>query len=263
MQPHSKCPLSGHFDRLPALATDLVSREVVLIATITLPAALAAKAATAEIPIVFVVGEDPVKSGLVEKLNRPGGNVTGLSNFANLLAAKRLELVRQIVPKGMVFALLVNPNNPNAELDARDVRAEALGVKLIVLKASNESEIDLAFATLVEQRVTALCVNVDPLFTTPQADQILRLATRHMVPTIYPRREFVTAGGLMSYDSSFSESFRQAGIYAVRILKGEKPAALPVQQTVRIELVINLKTARALGLTIPGSILARADEVIE
>src|SRR6266568_4091101 len=180
LQPHSKCPLSGHFDRLPALATDLVSREVVLIATITLPAALAAKLATAEIPIVFVVGEDPVKSGLV-----------------------------------------------------------------------------------VEQRVTALCVNVDPLFTTPQADQILRLATRHMVPTIYPRREFVTAGGLMSYDSSFSESFRQAGIYAGRILKGEKPAALPVQQTVRIELVINLKTARALGLTIPGSILARADEVIE
>jgi len=254
----------GQFDRLPALAAELVGRGVVLVVTSTLPAAFAAKAATATIPVVFVVGEDPVKVGLVESLKRPGGNVTGLSNFANLLAAKRLELVRELVPRGTLFALLVNPNNPNAEPDAQEVRAAAaaLGVKLLVLTASTAIDIDRAFMTLIEQGASALCVNIDPLFTA-QTGQIVGLAMQHKLPTIYPRREFVAAGGLMSYDSSFTESFRLAGIYAGRILRGEKPADLPVQQTSRIELVINLKTAKALGLTVPPSLLARADEVIE
>jgi putative tryptophan/tyrosine transport system substrate-binding protein len=254
----------GHFERLPTLAADLLNQQVALVATVSLPAALATKAATTKIPIVFVVGEDPVEVGLVDKLNRPGGNITGISNFANVLAAKRLELLRELVPDGTQFGLLVNPNNPNAEPDAQVVRAaaEALGIKLLVVKAGSESEIDPAFATLVERRTRALCVNVDPLFT-DHADQIVALAIRNRLPVIYPRREFVIAGGLVSYDSSFTDSFRQAGIYAGRILNGEKPADLPVQQTTRIELTVNLRTARALGLTIPLSLLARADEVIE
>jgi putative ABC transport system substrate-binding protein len=220
--------------------------------------------ATTKIPIVFVVGEDPVEVGLVDKLNRPGGNITGISNFANVLAAKRLELLRELVSDGTLFGLLVNPNNPNAEPDAQVVRAaaEALGIKLLVVKAGSEPEIDRAFATLLELRTRALCVNVDPFFMN-RAEQIAALAIRNRLPVIYPRREFVIAGGLISYDSRYTDSFRQSGIYAGRILNGEKPADLPVQQTTRIELTVNLRAASALGLAIPQSLLARTDEVIE
>ncbi len=205
----------GRFDRLPALATDLVSRQVALIATVTLPGALAAKAATTTIPIVFVVGEDPVKVGLVSSLNRPGGNVTGVSSFANLLAAKRLELAREIASNAAALGLLVNPNNPNAEPDASEVQAAADAVrhKLVVVKASSERELDAAFATLIREHVGALCVNIDPFFAN-RRDRIVALAARHGLPTIYALRDFVAAGGLMRYSASFSDAWRQAGVYA-------------------------------------------------
>ena len=254
----------GQFDRLPGLAVDLVGRGPAVIATVTLPAALAAKAATTAIPVVFVIGEDPVKAGLVTSLNRPDANVTGISNFMNLLGAKRLELVSEVVPKAVDLALLVNPKNPNAEADTADLRAaaDALGRRLHVLTASSDAEIETAFATAVQHGVGALFVDIDP-FLFGHREQLAIVAARHGVPTIYPLRDYVVAGGLMSYGASFANAWRQAGAYAGRILKGAKPADLPVLQPTKFELVINLKTAKTLGLDIPPKVLALADEVIE
>jgi putative ABC transport system substrate-binding protein len=254
----------GQFDRFPALAADLTTRQVALIATATLPAAMAAKAATPTTPVVFVVGEDPVKAGLVASLNRPGGNATGVSDFVNELVAKRLDLLQQAVPDIALVGLLVNPNNPNAEPDAEEARAavKALGMKLLVVNATGDRELEAAFATLVQERADALAVNIDP-FLFRAHDQIISLAARHGLPTIYPVRQFVDAGGLMSYSPNRLVSWRQAGLYAARILRGEKPTDLPVQRADRIELVINAKTWKAIGINIPALILARADEVIE
>jgi putative ABC transport system substrate-binding protein len=255
---------AGQFDRLPALAAELVGRRVALIATVTLPGALAAKAATTNIPIVFVVGEDPVTAGLVTSLNRPGGNITGFSSFVNVLTAKRLELIREIAPKGAMLGFLVNPNNPNAEPDIRAVHAaaEALGHKVLVVKAGSEHELDAAFATLAREHVGGVSVSIDPFFTT-RRDQITALAERHRLPAIYVSRDVAAVGGLMSYGTNISDTWRQAGIYAGRILKGERPADMPVMQPTTFELVINLKTAKALRITIPPSLLLRADEVIQ
>ena len=254
----------GQFDKLPSLAADLVSRKPAVIATVTLPGALAAKAATGSIPIIFVIGEDPVKAGLVASLNRPGGNVTGMSNFMNVLGAKRLELVSEAVGKDAVLALLVNPNNPNAEPDTKDLQAAAgaLGHRLEVLQASNEREIETAFAAAVERKVGALFINIDP-FLFSQRELLVALAARDRVPTIYPFREMVVAGGLMSYGASFPKAWRQSGLYVARVLKGAKPAELPVLQPTNLDLVINLKTAKTLGLAIPNTLIGRADEVIE
>jgi putative ABC transport system substrate-binding protein len=254
----------GQFDRLPGLANDLVVGGPAVIATVTLPAALAAKAATSAIPVVFVIGEDPVKAGLVTSLNHPGANITGMTNFMNVLGAKRLELVSQAVPKAEALAFLVNPNNPNAEADTADLRAaaDALGRRLYVLTAGTDAEIETAFAAAVQRGAGALFVNIDPYFFS-RREQLAALAARHGVPTIYPLRDFVTAGGLMSYGASFANAWRQSGVYAGRILKGAKPADLPVLQPTKFELVINLKTAKVLGISVPQALLATADEVIE
>jgi putative tryptophan/tyrosine transport system substrate-binding protein len=255
----------GRDDRLPALAADLVGRKVDVIVTSggTL-SALAAKSATATIPIVFNVGGDPVEFGLVVSLARPDGNLTGVSIMTTELMPKRLELLSELVPQAGAFAMLVNPNNPNAEPMIRDVQeaARARGVPLNILKASSASEIDAAFTSLVLQHAGALVVGADAFFG-GQLDQLVALAARYAVPTIYEWREFTVAGGLISYGTNRTFAFRQAGIYAGRILKGANPADLPVQQPTTFELVVNLKTAQALGLTVPQSILARADEVIE
>jgi putative ABC transport system substrate-binding protein len=255
---------NGQVARLPALAADLISRRPSVIATQTLPAALAAKAATSTIPIVFVIGEDPIKVGLVESLSRPNSNVTGITNFMNVLGAKRLELVSQAVPTAMVIGLLVNPVNPNAERDTQDlqVAAQALGRRLQALTASTDEELETAFVTAVEQKVGALFINIDS-FLFDRRQQIAALAARHQVPTIHPFREYVAAGGLMSYGPSFVEAWRQSGAYVGRILRGAKPADLPVLQPTKFDLVINLKVAKALGLDIPSTVIARADEVIE
>jgi putative ABC transport system substrate-binding protein len=253
----------GHYDRLPALAADLVARKVDLIAAVSVLAALAAKSATSTIPIVFSVG-DPVDLGLVASLARPGGNLTGVSTMAPELSPKRLELISELVPQARVIALLVNPNNSNTERIIGDMQeaARAKGVQLPILQASTESEIDAAYATLVQLQAGGLVVGNDPFFGS-RREQLGALASRHAAPAIYGFREFVEAGGLISYGSSLAASFRQVGIYAGKILKGAKPAELPVQQPTTFELVVNLKTANALGLTVPPSILARADEVIE
>ncbi len=254
----------GQFDLLPSLAADLVGRQPALIATVTLPAALAAKAANDTTPVIFVIGEDPIKVGLVANFSRPGGHVTGITNFMNVLGAKRLEVVSELVPKATVLALLVNPSNPNAEPDTKDLQAaaDALGRRLHVLRASTIPEVDTAYAAAAQQKVGALFVNIDPLFFASR-DQMVALASRHAVPTIYPLREFVAAGGLVSYGASFANAWRQAGTYAGKILKGDKPANLPVLQPTTFELVINLKAAKALGIELPPTLLARADEVIE
>jgi putative ABC transport system substrate-binding protein len=255
----------GQNDRLPALAADLVRRQVTVIVTGNgTPPALAAKAATTTIPIVFSLGTDPVEVGLVASLNRPGGNVTGVTGMAVGLGPKRLQLLHELVPTATVIALLVNPTNPVAETLSRDLQAAArtLGLQLHVLRASNERDFDTAFATLAQLRAGALVIGADPFFTSRSA-QLAALSVRHAVPAIYMYREFAAAGGLMSYGASYTETSRIVGIYTGRILKGEKPADLPVQQAVKVELVINLTTAKSLGLTVPLPLLGRADAVIE
>ena len=254
----------GHYDRLPALAADLVARKVVVIAATSTPAAQAAKAATATVPIVFTTGGDPIKLGLVGSLNRPGGNVTGVSNLITELGSKRLGLLRELVPSITLIATLINPNFPDAESQLRDVEAaaRALGLQHIVLRAGSEREIDTAFATMAQQSGGALDVSVDPFFLA-RRDQIVALAARHAIAAIYPVRDFAVAGGLMSYGTDFADSYRQAGIYTGRVLRGEKPADLPVQRSTKFEFVINFKTAKALGLAVPNSMQLLADEVIE
>jgi putative ABC transport system substrate-binding protein len=254
----------GHYDRLPALAADLVRRQVAGIITGGTPPAFAAKAATSTIPIVINVGIDPVQSGLVASLSRPGGNVTGLALLTVELAAKRLELLHELLRTATVLAMLVNPTTPLTEPETRGVRdaAHSLGLQLHVLNASTEGEIDAAFRSLVALRVGALVVSVD-VFLNNQRAQIVALAARHAVPAIYGVREFAAAGGLMSYGNDLADAYRQSGIYAAKILMGATPADLPVQQVVRVEFVINLKTAKTLGLTFPITLLGRADEVIE
>jgi putative ABC transport system substrate-binding protein len=253
------------YDRLPALAADLVGRKVDLIVTSGgTPGVQAAKSATSTIPIVFTLVSDPVGLGLVASLARPGGNLTGFSNISTLLTPKRLELLSELVPQAKEIALLVNPTNPNAEPMIRDMQeaARTKGVQLPILKAGTESEIDAAFATLVELHVGALVVGADAFFNS-RREQLVALASRHAVPAIYAQVGFTASGGLISYAISNTDVFRQAGIYAGKILKGAKPADLPVQQPTKFELVVNLNTAKALGLTVPPSILARAHEVIE
>jgi ABC-type uncharacterized transport system substrate-binding protein len=255
----------GQYDRLPALAADLVHRQVAVILAAGSPApALAAKAATATIPIVFALGIDPVQFGLVASLNRPGGNITGVNFLLGHLAEKALGLIHELVPDVAVAGMFVNPNNPNADSVTRNARetARSLGLQLHILNAGTALEIDAAFADLVEQRIGMLIIGADP-FLLGRRDHLVALAGRHAVPAIYPAREFVTAGGLMSYGTSVSDAYRRAGVYAGKILKGAKPADLPVEQSTRFEFVINLKPASTLGLTIPDKLLALADEVIE
>jgi putative ABC transport system substrate-binding protein len=254
----------GKFDRLPALAADLAGRNVDLIFAPTEPAARAAKNATATIPIVFGVSVDPVATGLVASFARPGGNLTGVSFMLAGLTPKRLELLSELVPPASVFALLLNPNNPNAEPIIREMQeaARVKGVQLHVLKAGTESEIDTAFATLVQPHVDALVEGSDA-FLFSRRDQLVALAARYAIPASYESRGFAEAGGLISYGPNNSALFRLLGTYVGKILKGKKPADLPVQQPTTFELVVNLNTAKALGLTVPPSILARADEVIE
>ena len=253
----------GRTDQLPALAADLVSHRVTVIAATGTSAVLAAKAATTMVPIVFSIGGDPVKLGLVASLNRPGGNLTGVCQFANVLQAKRLGLLHDLVPTASIIHVLVNPIFPDVETQLRDTRvaAEELGQQIQVLKASNQEEIDAAFATLAQERAVALLVAASPYFFT-RGDQIIALAARHSLPTMYFRRELVEAGGLMSYAST-NETYRQLGNYAGKILSGVRPADLPVVQSTKFELVINLKTAKALGLPMPDRLLALADRVIE
>jgi putative tryptophan/tyrosine transport system substrate-binding protein len=256
----------GHNERLPALAAELVRRQVAVIVTPGSTAAtLAAKAATPTIPIVFLSAVDPVKTGLVASLNRPGGNVTGVSDIGVELAAKRLGLLHELLPGAARFALLVNPDNPGiteAFVTEAQTAASAIGRQIEVVTASTNGDIDRAFATLVNKRADAFLVSTDALFVTRRV-QLVTLAARHAVPAMYFRREFAEAGGLMSYGSNLADQFRQNGIYAGRILKGEKPAEMPVQLPTKFEFVVNLQTAKVLGIDVPATLLARADEVIE
>ena len=253
----------GRTDRLPALVDELIHRPVALIVGDAV-AMLAAKSATTSVPIVFAAGGDPVGEGLVASLNRPGGNVTGVHFFGGVLGAKRLELLRQLVPKAGTIAMLVYPNTPNTEAERSDVQAAAqvFGQELIVLDASNDREIDTSFATFVQRGASALLVG-SGTFTVSHRERLVALTARDALPATYHVKEFVRVGGLMSYGASLADAYRQAGIYAGRILKGEKPGDLPVMRSTKFELVLNLKTARALGLAVPPTLLATADEVIE
>ena len=254
----------ARYDRLPALAAELVRIPVAVLVATGITAAVATKAATATIPIVFNTGGDPIRFGLVASLNRPGGNVTGVASLGKELVAKRFELLREMVPKADAIAFLVNPNNAVAELDTSDAQAAAatLGQKLIVLKASSKDDIDTAFSAIVEQRGGGLLQQVDP-FLQSRRGQLVALAARYALPAIYERRDFAAAGGLMSYGTSLRDALRLVGNYTGRVLKGEKPADLPVQQAVKVELILNLRTAKALGLDVPMPMLMRVDEVIE
>jgi putative ABC transport system substrate-binding protein len=257
--------VEGQYDRLPELAADLVHRRVAVIAAVAGPnPPLAAKAATATIPIVFVTATDPVETGLVTSLNRPDANLTGVHMIGTLLSSKRQELLHQLVPTAALVAMLVNPTRTSTQYELREVQAAAdkIGQQLRILSAKTDRDIDAAFATIVEQRIGGLIVHGDPFFTS-RRDQIVPLTIRHAIPTIFAWREFTTAGGLMSYGPSLRAAYGQAGIYTGRILNGAKPADLQVVQSTAFELVINLKTAKALGLTIPDKMLTVADEVIE
>jgi putative tryptophan/tyrosine transport system substrate-binding protein len=252
----------GQYDQLPALIADLVHKKVNVIAATGTSAALPAKAAITTIPIVFTTAADPVQLGLVGSLSRPGGNVTGATQLNVEVAPKRLELLHEVIPTTTAVAVLLNPSNPNGELTWRRLQpaADVLGIKLHRLHAS--SDFAAVFATLLQMRADALAISPDSLFTS-RAEELAALALRHRVPAIYQYPEFTAAGGLMSYGGSIRDSYHRAGVYVGRILKGEKPADLPVQQSTKVELIINLKTAKALGLKIPPTLLARADEVIE
>jgi putative ABC transport system substrate-binding protein len=242
-----------HYDRLPTLAAELIRRQTAVIVAVGGPtAALAAKAATTTVPIVFTIASDPVKLGLVASLNQPGGNITGVTTLGSMVVAKQFEVLHETVPKAMVFGFLVNPDNPNAETDTREAQeaTRILGLQLQIANASSEHEIDTAFTTLAQKGVGAVVVVSDGLFNS-RPDQLVALAARHALPAIYSLREFITAGGLMSYGNRLADAYRQAGVHTGRILKGEKPADLPVVQATKVELVINSKTAQALGLTIP------------
>ena len=254
----------GQSDPLPALAADLVRRQVAVIAAPGLAAALAAKAATTTIPIVFQFASDPVQLGLVASLSRPGGNITGVTSLNVEVRPKQLELLHELVPNASVIGMLVNPNNPDAEIQSRDAQAAAgrLALQLDILRARTEGDFDAAFASSVQLRAGALVIGSDVLFFS-RSRQLGALAFRHAIPAICPYREFAAAGGLMSYGTNIADLYRQVGAYTARILKGEKPADLPVQQAVKLELVINSKTAKALGLDVPLSMLMRVDEVIE
>ncbi len=254
----------GHYERLPALAADLVRRRVAVIAATSTPANVIAMKATTTIPIVFTTSSDPVELGLVASLNRPGGNVTGAVTLNVEVVSKRLELLHAMVPTASMIVVLANSTNPNAETQSRTVQAAArtIGQQIMIVNAATESDIDAVFARLGEQRAGALLVDTDA-FLFSRRDQVIGLAKRYKIPAIFDRRKFAEAGGLMSYGGSVTDVYRLAGIYVGRILKGEKPANLPVQQSTKVELVINLSTAKALGLTIPTTLLATADEVIE
>jgi putative ABC transport system substrate-binding protein len=254
----------GQYDRLPAMATELVHRQVAAIVAVTIPAAIAVKAATATIPIVFHVTGDPVSLGLVAGLARPDGNATGVNSFIAELSAKQLGLLRELLPTAECVGLLVNPTNANVEGVTKDVMAAAatLGVQIDVVQASDSREIEAAFATLVRNKINALLIGSDALFISRRV-QLATLTARHAIPAVQNVRGFAEVGGLMSYGTSQTESFRQLGVYTGRILKGTKPAELPVVRSTKFEYVINLPTARALGIEIPPTLLARADEVIE
>jgi putative tryptophan/tyrosine transport system substrate-binding protein len=254
----------GQLDRFPAFAAELVRRQVAVLIATSPAGALAAKQATTTIPIVFSVGDDPIKSGIVDSLHRPGGNLTGVYQFASGLEAKRLNLLHDLVPQVTTIAAMVHPSNPGAETQVRDLEeaASRLGVQLVILTANTESEFATAFATLVQRQAGALVVCASPFFNS-RRQQLVLMATSHTVPAIYEWRDFAEAGGLMSYGTSLGDAYRQAAVYAGRILKGTKPGDLPVVQSTKFEFVINLNAAKALGLEVPPTLIARADEVIE
>ena len=256
---------NGQNDRLPAMVADLVHRQVAVIAATSTPAALAAKAATTTIPIVFETGSDPIRIGLVTSLNRPGGNVTGVTQTNVEMAPKRLEFLHELLPAAKVVSLLVNPNNPSiveAQVNEIGSAAQALGLEFHILNVSTEHDFDAIFANLTELRAGGLVISSDPLFT-GRSELLATLAARHAVPAVYKGREFAVAGGLLSYGASVADTYRLAGTYVGRILKGDKPGDLPIQQPTKVELIINLKAAKALGITFPLTLLGRADEVIE